>query len=392
MQVIYAGETVPDTFSKSIFLVGPTPRDQHTPSWRPDALKILESKGFDGVVFVPEPKTGIWNNNYDGQIKWEQDCLNMSDLVIAWIPRDLDTFPAFTTNVEFGMLVNSGKLIYGRPVDAPKCGYLDYTYENITHNTPHTSLECILNFAVVKLGEGAERTGGERNVPLMIWNTTAFQHWIKNQKEVENRLDGATVEWIFIIPKKEIVFSFILKVNVWIEYENRHKSNEFIFTRSDTVAVLPYYIEHEHVHLSKLYLVSEFRSPVNNKLGMVYELPGGSSFNVNKSPLEVARKELHEEMGLDVHSDRLEYIGERQIAATALTHTCTLFSLELTETEMNHLDELSNNQETFGDTDSSEQTKIVKIYVDELFTANSPLDWANIGMISQIITPILEDL
>lgn len=58
MEVIYALEDMPDTFTKSIFLAGPTPRNKdEVESWRPDALKILEDKGFDGVVFIPEPES-----------------------------------------------------------------------------------------------------------------------------------------------------------------------------------------------------------------------------------------------------------------------------------------------------------------------------------------------
>lgn len=39
---------------KSIFLAGPTPRGKDIISWRNEAIKILESLGFAGLVYVLE--------------------------------------------------------------------------------------------------------------------------------------------------------------------------------------------------------------------------------------------------------------------------------------------------------------------------------------------------
>lgn len=39
---------------KSIFLAGPTPRENNDVSWRVEACKILEDNGFDGIVYIPE--------------------------------------------------------------------------------------------------------------------------------------------------------------------------------------------------------------------------------------------------------------------------------------------------------------------------------------------------
>ena len=39
---------------KSIFLAGPTPRNNSAISWRTNACKPLKLLGFDGVVYVPE--------------------------------------------------------------------------------------------------------------------------------------------------------------------------------------------------------------------------------------------------------------------------------------------------------------------------------------------------
>lgn len=109
---------------KSIFLAGPTPRRAATASWRPEALRILEDLAFDGQVYVPESADWGAHGHYDDQLHWEWEALNLCTVAVFWVPRDLETMPAFTTNVEFGLLIQSGKLILGFPEAAPKMTYL----------------------------------------------------------------------------------------------------------------------------------------------------------------------------------------------------------------------------------------------------------------------------
>jgi hypothetical protein len=69
MKVIYAQQDIPKNIDVSIFLAGPTPRDNSAKSWRPEALKLLKELGFTGTIFVPEAEDQTWNKNYDGQIE-----------------------------------------------------------------------------------------------------------------------------------------------------------------------------------------------------------------------------------------------------------------------------------------------------------------------------------
>ncbi len=120
MTPVFALQPLP----KSIFLAGPTPRHTATPSWRPEALRILQDMGFSGQVYVPETADWKAHDHYDDQLHWEWEALNLATVAAFWVPRDLETMPAFTTNVEFGLLIQSGKLILGFPQDAPKMTYL----------------------------------------------------------------------------------------------------------------------------------------------------------------------------------------------------------------------------------------------------------------------------
>lgn len=112
-----------------IFLVGPTPRSPEVQSWRPEAIRILRDElKFEGTVLVPEPSTWEAWPDYLNQIEWEFEGLTKCNIIAAWVPRS-EVFPAFTTNVEFGYWVNSGRLVYGRPDGTPHTGYLDWLYK-----------------------------------------------------------------------------------------------------------------------------------------------------------------------------------------------------------------------------------------------------------------------
>lgn len=56
--------------------------------------------------------------------------------------------PAFTTNVEFGYWLHSGKVIYGRPNDACKIKYLDWLYKEDTSENPINNLEKLMSKAI----------------------------------------------------------------------------------------------------------------------------------------------------------------------------------------------------------------------------------------------------
>lgn len=127
---------------KSIFLAGPTPRNNGVKSWRPIAIQLLKDLGFDGEVFSPESKTGTFGDlDYKEVIDWELEHLDRSSIILFWIPRELTNMPAFTTNVEFGYHLKTGKVIYGRPDDAPKNRYLDYLFEKEYKQKPAKTLE-----------------------------------------------------------------------------------------------------------------------------------------------------------------------------------------------------------------------------------------------------------
>ncbi len=123
---IYALELYTADNSNTVFLAGPTPRDNNAISWRPDMIKQLRNFGFDGDIFIPEQKGDYLAYEYPNQIQWEYDFLKMAKIILFWIPRELNNMPAFTTNIEFGEYLHSGKIVLGFPDWASKMDYIEH--------------------------------------------------------------------------------------------------------------------------------------------------------------------------------------------------------------------------------------------------------------------------
>lgn len=147
MNIIYAQSKLNINTNGSIFLAGPSPRDKDTPSWRPFAIDYLHKFGYDGNVYIPEMLNG-WEESYvyTDQIEWEEKALNKSDVIVFWIPRDLKTMPAFTTNIEWGYWTskNPKKIILGYPKDTEKMNYLKYYADKLNIPVTHTLKETMV--------------------------------------------------------------------------------------------------------------------------------------------------------------------------------------------------------------------------------------------------------
>lgn len=379
MKPIYARQALPDSWRSSIFLAGPTPRSAAVASWRPQALALLQQRGFTGVVFVPEDHGGVFRGSYLDQVEWERAALSASDVILFWVPRDLKTLPGFTTNVEFGTWVTSGRCVLGFPEDAPKCRYLGWLADR-EHVPRRATLADTIDAALKRLAAPAMRTDGEREVPLRIWNTPAFQRWYTAQKAAGNTLRGAQALWQFQPSRATFPFAWIMRVQVWVAAEARLKHNEWVFAREDISAVVMHGPIASDWRQTEVVLAREFRSPVRNRDGFVRELPGGSSYDASKTAADVALEEVEEEAGLTLTPERLIPIQDRQVAGTLSSHHAHLFRVALTTAELLTVKEMIADERTLG-TGDSERIHL-EVWTPAEMVADERLDWVTIGMVT----------
>ncbi|GAA2408675.1 hypothetical protein GCM10010191_16570 [Actinomadura vinacea] len=373
MIIVNAREEPPDGWDAAVFLAGPAPRSPEVPSWRPAAHAELRERWRGGrlVVFDPEDRKEVLFD-YAGQVDWEERCLNLADEVLFYVPRDLETMPAFTTNVEWGIWHDSGRVVFGAPPGAPKNRYLLHYAEKFGVPTA-TDLPGTVAATLDRIGSGAARTGGECEVPLLLWRTAAFQSWYGAQRAAGNALLGARVVWRF-------GDQWGLRVRIRVAAEDRIKDDEMVISRPD-LGVVVLYRPGPTLDATTVVLVREFRGPAATPDGRVHEPPGGSGPAGGADPLRAALAELAEETGLALPADRLREHGSRQVNATMSAHRAHVFAAEITEDELAAL----SSGGPHGVAADGERTYVEIATFGEI-RRERLVDWAALGMIAEVLT------
>lgn len=221
--VVYANEQPPDAWDASLFIAGPMPRTTDVPSWRPAALQAVEAAwpgAGDLVVFVPEPRDGV-PLHYDHHA-WEDGWLAVVDVILFWVPRDMQHLPGLTTNVEFGRWESSGRVVLGAPPTAAHVGYLRECAARNGIPLAET-LDDAAAAAASLIGVGALRAGFERHVPLPVWLSPEFRTWKAERQLAGDIVTGARVLWI-----QRTDDGKPLRWVMNVQFENRDRSNEFV--------------------------------------------------------------------------------------------------------------------------------------------------------------------
>ena len=152
MKVIYSFEEI-KIEGKSIFLAGPTPRNNDVDSWRSEAINILRKNKFMGTVLVPEARKFETKSNYLDEVEWDTKAAEICDLMVFWVPRHIPKLLGLTTNIEFGYYIDKKKIIYGRPNTADDIEYMDWFYEKNIGKKPFDNLENVLKESIKLLEE-----------------------------------------------------------------------------------------------------------------------------------------------------------------------------------------------------------------------------------------------
>lgn len=198
MTLVYWLEPYPRFCTRSVFLAGPTARQGEIPSWRKEAVRLFAKAGWDGAIFIPEPRPGTsWPEKFqhDPVVDWEVTGLNRADCDLFWVPRSEGVLPGFTTNIEWGNFFMSGRAVLGCPPAAVRMNYMKYRGAQFHVPFAETLEETIAN-AIALVGAGGTRTDGECCIPALIWTHPSFQEWYGLAHAAGNRIVNATVLWV----------------------------------------------------------------------------------------------------------------------------------------------------------------------------------------------------
>ena len=375
---LYAGQQPPQSWDACIFIGGSTAGPWALP-WQPEVIALLQERWtIDGrlVLFVHEPGSCVRDVAADALIDWHGHALDVADVMMFWWPDDTDLRLMSASLTAWS---DSHRVVHGTPSETPLRNYL------VKHADAHatstaTTLDDLVSTALDKIGAGARRAAGERDVPLTVWQTDSFQRWYSAQAAAGNTLLSARQIWTFSAgPGQTSLLYWALHVRIYVRAEDRVKSNEVVISRPD-ISVMALYQRGVTIDDTIIVLVREFRSPASTPDGLVHELPGGSTA-AETDALDQAITETEQETGLGIDVRRIRAHGSRQLAATMSAHHAHLFTAEITSDELARLRSSQATPHGVGDTERTwpEITTFGELREHHL------VDWATLGMIAEAV-------
>lgn len=379
LSAVYATEPLPQAFWVSLFLAGPAsvPGGE---SWRDEALRLLGSRGFDGVVLLPEARPGRPDLNPDAVAAWEDEALRHCDLILMWLPDSALT--DFCAVEQWGLLQRSGKIVLGT---TQKQGPLLRAAEKRRVPLARTLPELIaLSQQLTR--PGALRRGGERSVPLHLWRSPSFQSWFRALVSSGHRLDGVELEWSH---RSRGVgrppFLWAMRPRVQVRSERRQLTGEVVIGRADvSAAVLYHRPPGSPPGQTRVVVVREFRAAVRNRGGFAWMLPSGSAARAGEHTHDAratAAQEVFEETGLRMPVEQLQPVPlfDRQLLASLTSHHAQLFRAALTPEQLEAAQQTAAAGKPLGASPSERCYVSVRTVADLL--ADPDVDWSHLGMI-----------
>src|ERR1700722_12775254 len=377
---VWAGQQPPEFWDASVFIGGsmPAPAPSAAP-WQAEVITLLRD-GWTGagrlVVFVSEPDGHGRDVVAEDLINWHRHALDAADVVMFWWPDNTDPQWRSASLAAWG---DSSRVVHGTPPNTSLSGYLT-KYADAQAISSATTLAELASIGLEKIGRGARRAAGERDVPLTVWRSESFQRWYSAQTAAGNNLLGARQVWTFSAgPLQASLIYWALHVRMYVQAEKRVKSNEVVISRPD-ISVMALYHRGPTIDDTSIVLVREFRSPASSPDGLVHELPGGSA-TTGGSALDQAISETEEETGLTIEVQRIRSHGSRQLAATMSAHHAHLFAAEISDDELARLRASQMTPHGAGGTERTwpEITTYRELREQHL------VDWATLGMVTEAL-------
>lgn len=369
--VVCLGEALPPAFAASVYVAGGA-----SPAWLDELLAQLAGAAFDGVIFVPEVRSGAAIADANRHEAWCSEALAISDVLVlhaaeAYTPSTLSLWADWSRT---GRMILSGPRSEG--LSRPSAQRL------LCADTPADVATLVLKF----LRPGAIRRAGERTIPLSLWRSPSFQSWYRALTRAGHFLEEVSVEWTH--RSRGIgrpPFLWAVRPRVRVRGERRQLSGEVVIGRADVSVSVLYHRLPETAPLDTLVvLVREFRAAVRNRGGFAWMLPGGSAAQAGErrsDPRQTAVQEVFEETGLRLPPEQLHAVhaGDRQLVASLASYHAQIFRAELTDDQLATLRATAAEGKALGATPSERCFVSVRRLGDVL--QDPDFDWSHLGML-----------
>ncbi|PCG87185.1 NUDIX hydrolase [Streptomyces sp. WZ.A104] len=381
VQPVYAGEEPPEIYTASLYLAGAPLDPQSSREVLREATLQWRQPG-SLVVLLPHPRGNAQGPGAAHRLAWERIQRARADEIIHWHPQ-----PGPGTEAWLGDGLDDGRSVLGCPDIAADAGRRRRLLAEDLQVPVADTLPQAIALALDRIGPGAPRAGGQRDVPLLLWRTPSFSAWLAAQEDAGNTLLGGRVSWTFRVgPDRSHVLLWAYAARIHVAAEDRVKDTEVVLGRPDLTSVVAYRPAARWQD-TEIVLVREFRSPARTPDAYIREVPGGSSAKPG-DPRLTAAAEFTEETGLPLSPARLHLVGTRQAAGTLSVHTQTAYAVELSAHE---LEELRADTTSHGNAAETEHTHVEVTRLADILRPDSPhaVDWATLAVIIQALQPLM---
>ncbi|MFF9074605.1 NUDIX hydrolase [Streptomyces sp. NPDC014872] len=380
VQPVYAGEEPPEIYTASLYLTG-APLDPESSRLAVHEAALQWRQPGTLVVLLPHTRGGPPHLDAASRLEWDRTQRARADEIIHWHPQ---SGPAAEGWPEGDL--DDGRSVLGCPDGADPDGRrLRLLAEDLKVPTAE-SLPQAIALALERIGPGAPRAAGQRDVPLLLWRTPSFRAWLAAQEDAGNTLLGGRISWTFRVgPHRSHVLLWAYAARIHVAAEDRVKGNEVVLGRPDLTSVVAYRPAPRWQD-TEIVLVREFRSPARTPDAYIREVPGGSSAKPG-DPRLTAAAEFTEETGLPLSPARLHLVGTRQAAGTLSAHTQTAYAVELSPHE---LEQLRADTTSHGNADETEHTHVEVARLADILRPDGPhaVDWTTLAVILQAVQPM----
>lgn len=146
LNLIFSGEKFEKVPENSIFLAGPTNRENiFETSWRKEAVELFEKYNFNGAIFIPEfriPKQFSDKSDWEKETEWEWSILDNVSCIMFWIERKSPDRLGLTTNLEFGTYFQKRpqSIALGFPESSENMEWITLRYKTFSGKIPKRTL------------------------------------------------------------------------------------------------------------------------------------------------------------------------------------------------------------------------------------------------------------